>query len=238
LSVAVLTTACLTANEGATLSGRVQDSTRAVIPGVTAELTAEDGRGLVAQTSTDALGKFTFSGLSKGVYSLALTAPGFRDFMLKSVEVAGAGVVSLRDLSLTICSSCDSRPVAKFFRLLPVETVAGNIGGAIAVDLGPLLGSTPPISGAEVVLFCSARGRKQPCRRTTSDSRGVFLFKAVAPGSYDLLVSRHGYYPERRLSYDVPAGLEVVYQPIHLEKCVQARCDAASRPERPMQICE
>ena len=164
--------------------------------------------------------------------------PGFRSYRLKGTGIGNARVVSLSDLALPVGSSCDNRPVVDYFHLLPAGVMGGNIGGSIAIDRGPLVGNTPPVSGAEVVLLCAERGSKRPCRTTTSDSRGQFMFKGLLPGTYDLLVNRLGYYPELGSSYDVHSGIEAVYYPIHLERCVNRKCDSASRPKHPVQLCE
>lgn len=77
LAVALPTAALRAAQTGpAMLSGTVYDPTGAVMPGVT--LTLEDATQMNTETKTNPAGRFAFSNVQPGHYTLAASLPGFR----------------------------------------------------------------------------------------------------------------------------------------------------------------
>ena len=70
----------------------VSDSTGAVLPGVTVELTGPQNRTGV----TDASGEARFLNLAPGTYAVAAKLQGFADYMNNSVAVTTGGTVPLR----------------------------------------------------------------------------------------------------------------------------------------------
>src|SRR5580698_6454252 len=77
LFVFIITVVALMAQESASLHGIVTDSSGAVIPAVTVNIT---GKGAQKSTQTQADGTYTFSGLAEGDYKIAVTYPGFVAF--------------------------------------------------------------------------------------------------------------------------------------------------------------
>ncbi len=75
--VFILTVVALMAQDSAGLRGIVTDSSGAVIPAVTVNVT---GKGVQKSTQSLADGSYTFSGLSEGDYKVAVTYPGFVAF--------------------------------------------------------------------------------------------------------------------------------------------------------------
>jgi hypothetical protein len=61
---------------GATVQGIVTDSTSAVLPGVKVTATNRDSKASTSTTS-DANGKYAFSGLQEGEYAISASLPGF-----------------------------------------------------------------------------------------------------------------------------------------------------------------
>ena len=81
------------------ISGTIQDSTGAAVPGATVKVTAAT-TGQVVSTETDPTGLFKIPFLRVGVYSLEVRKEGFKRVSFPNVEVAvgedhGMGVISL-----------------------------------------------------------------------------------------------------------------------------------------------
>src|SRR3990170_2819233 len=62
------------------ISGTVQDSSRAVIPGATVEV-RNDGTGLVRTLSTDERGSYVAPNLPVGTYTVTVSIQGFKTFV-------------------------------------------------------------------------------------------------------------------------------------------------------------
>ena len=60
-----------------TISGEIKDSTGAVLPGVTVEITSQD-RGFARSTVSDGNGRYVFPAVPVGLYSLTATLQGFQ----------------------------------------------------------------------------------------------------------------------------------------------------------------
>jgi hypothetical protein len=69
-----------------TITGIVQDSSGAVIPGANVSLRDVD-TGLVLQMKSNGSGQFTFSPIKIGAYSLNVTAPGFQSYTQENLRV-------------------------------------------------------------------------------------------------------------------------------------------------------
>src|SRR5688500_12847087 len=70
----------------------VADTTGAVLPGVTVELTGQQTQSAV----TDASGEAHFLNLAPGTYAVAAKLQGFSDYMNNTVQVVAGGSVPLR----------------------------------------------------------------------------------------------------------------------------------------------
>ena len=92
-----------------------------------------------------------------------------------------------------------------------------------------------PIRGAEITLLC---GTGRVCGVTKTDSLGEFMFKALLPGDYSILVKRAGFYLLNEPGYTVWEGLESICRSAALELCPHANCDPRLRPERPRATCD
>jgi len=70
-------------------TGQVTDPSDASVPNAQVKLTG--GAGFAGQAVTDADGKFAIGSVLPGKYSLLVTAPGFANFQVRSVNVTGTG---------------------------------------------------------------------------------------------------------------------------------------------------
>src|SRR5215470_12586922 len=77
------------AQEAAALSGAVQDSTGAVLPGVTVKLTSK-AQGTVRQQVTNEAGVYQFTFIPPGVYDIEVSLPGFKAFTRTDLTLAVA----------------------------------------------------------------------------------------------------------------------------------------------------
>lgn len=82
---------------GGRIIGTVTDPSGAVIPGATVTATREQAATIVTQTNE--AGRYTFTGLTPGVYTLTVEAPNFKKAVLTDIIVEVGGVVT-RDVTL------------------------------------------------------------------------------------------------------------------------------------------
>ncbi len=79
----------------ASLAGLVQDSSGAVLPGVTVEAASPALIEKVRTTTTDANGRYSIPDLRPGAYTVTFTLAGFSTFKREGVELTGTAVVTI-----------------------------------------------------------------------------------------------------------------------------------------------
>jgi hypothetical protein len=72
------------------VSGIVQDSSRALIPGVT--VTATGAADQTLTTTTDEAGRYSFSGVPTGNYAITVTLPGFKPATVSNLSVGNGQI--------------------------------------------------------------------------------------------------------------------------------------------------
>ena len=77
-----------------TVSGRVADSQKSVVPGATVEITAL-ATNVSRSTTTNEAGLYRFDAVDLGRYSLKVKSAGFQTFSIQQFEVSAAQVVTL-----------------------------------------------------------------------------------------------------------------------------------------------
>lgn len=106
-----------TSASGQVFTGRIDlqitDTTGAVLPGVTVELTGAQ----TATAVTDEQGQAHFLNLQPGLYDVRATLSGFRDFRAQNVRVVAGGSVPLR-FTLSVGGVAEQ-----------VEVIGGNTDG-------------------------------------------------------------------------------------------------------------
>ena len=95
LMLAGLTLVPAVAFAQASLSGLVQDSSGAVLPGVTVEAASPALIEKVRTTTTDTNGRYSIPDLRPGAYTVTFTLTGFSTFKREGVELTGTAVVSI-----------------------------------------------------------------------------------------------------------------------------------------------
>src|SRR5262245_2938406 len=83
------------ANAQASISGLVQDTTGAVLPGVTVEAASDALIEKVRTATTDDAGRYTIVDLRPGIYSVTFVLAGFSTIKRQGIELTGAATVQV-----------------------------------------------------------------------------------------------------------------------------------------------
>jgi hypothetical protein len=205
----------------ATLSGIVRDITGAGLAATSAELKLKQPPQTTFSLRTDNEGKFRFTALPLGTYTLKLTQPGFRRLTLESMELAAGEQKILPTLRLDI-GGCGLPPSPDHFELLSPSDGTGNLSGNVIQD------EHHPLAGATVQLLCEQR---TICSETRTDSLGGFALSHLPPRrSVKVRVTQPGFYLSEE-DYEIQAGFDSAYW-ITLEQCPNGNCDPRLRPIR------
>jgi hypothetical protein len=216
-----------------TVSGEIRDIAGASIPVTNVELKLQDSPGTVFSVRADQEGKFRFSVLPPGMYTLTLKQPGFNTMTVKSIRLAEGEQKTLPLLRLDV-GFCGGLPSPNFLELIPGEQHVGNLRGHILREQKHYPG--PPIAHAIVTLLC--RDGKV-CGETKTDVNGEFLFFNLPAGDdFTIRVTHPGFYLLDDMNYVVRAGFESTFWPISLEHCPNGNCDPRLRPKKPLGLCE
>src|SRR5258705_10971859 len=73
--------------------GTVTDESRSVLPGVTATLTSSSLQGRAREGVTDEQGRYRFTNLAPGTYTLILTLSGFATYQEEDLRVITGGTI-------------------------------------------------------------------------------------------------------------------------------------------------
>ena len=172
----------------------LRDPSETGIPGATVTLVDTQGR-IVAETATDAIGRYEFDGIPPGTYSLLQTQPaGFLDGRDTPGTVdgkprgrVGSDGDSLRDIELP------QGTVGTAFNF--GELVAASISGRVHADLDDDCRWDPGEArlGGVTVRLLDAGGNE--VARATTDQAGTYRFDEVAPGTYSVeQIQPEGYF--------------------------------------------
>ena len=117
-------------NVSCSLSGTVQDSAQALVPGAVVSVTAEM-TGFVRNMKTNEAGFFSFPDLAAGTLSLTVATPGFKKYEQKGIAMGsgdqrslGAIVLAVGEVTESVTVTAESAPVQ-----LGSSEKAGVIGG-------------------------------------------------------------------------------------------------------------
>jgi len=167
----------LTASVTATpsvIQGRAVDDLGAPIQGATASLSRDATE--IATGTTDAEGRFTFSGLPAGTYSVTVRAAGFTE-ATRTGSLEADSFVDLGDIPLVRTSQLGS------IRGRVLDAARGGISGARVA----LLDGTTELA------------------TTTTSSDGAFTLDSIPPGTYTIRVTAPGFVT-RDVSVSVSMG--------------------------------
>jgi protocatechuate 3,4-dioxygenase beta subunit len=211
----------------AALTGKVQDTTGAVIPGAIAELRRESDPYTDMRANTDLSGVFRFGKVAPGVYTLKLGSAGFETLMVKGIRIsAGEQELLPPTIHLSVSLPC-SASLLDYLRLLPAGELTGKIRGSVDSENGP-------VANANVILLC----KTGVCGETSTDLRGSFEFVSLPPREFAVRVRHSGFYSVEMPEFYARAGVESVYLPIPIARCRLGICASSLRPKKPVAICE
>ena len=160
LGLLLLTTTALAQTDRGTIRGIVTDSQGAVIPNAVVQAT-NTSTGELAKASSNGTGVYNIPALLPGQYKLAVSAPGFRDFVQPTLEVS-LGNISNVDVKLSVGAASEVVTVNSGVPILKteqsdtsteVDVVAYNklpvsaTGGRVASSFRSLV---PGVNGASV----------------------------------------------------------------------------------------
>jgi hypothetical protein len=193
-----LSTPAFSQTGNASVGGFVQDSTQAVIPGVT--VTAENTQtGVVNKTLTNESGTYTILSLLPGTYRLTAELPGFRPHVYNEVQL-GTGVLARYNFTLQVCAvtqgievTADSLAMiaessATIGQVLPENQVRNlPLVGNDVLDLMRVMGGIRGNPGSEAATFAGISAAMVNTTRdglNVQDSRyqnGVFSTTVINP---------------------------------------------------------
>ena len=158
---------------GAVFQGQVLDRSDSPITGASVALKSPTQ---TLETKSDSKGHFEFV-VPLEIYELEVSARGFETRAIKNLRIAEGRTVTIF-LDLGPLSDCceDPVPAAKDYR------PGGRLEGFVMDEFGAV------VNDASV----SLRSSKQTLQ-TSSDPRGLFVFKHVRNGRYTLVVSAKGF---------------------------------------------
>jgi hypothetical protein len=210
-------------NTTASLRGEALAWGDSVIPGVDAELSLEDPPRTRFSMRTDDDGKFKFTVLPAGAYTLTLSKRAFQPLTLKSIRVTSGEQKILPTPRLGGSGSCGAGgPVLEYLEQLPAEQHVGNLSGRVVRD------EAHPIARATVRLLCKDR---KICGETKTDSNGEFIFfNLPAREDITIRVMHPSFYLWEGAGYEVRAEFHSTYRPIIL--------DSRLRPRPAVVVCE
>jgi hypothetical protein len=160
---------------GASLSGTVEDSTAAVIPGATVTLTNDANRQSQTTTSSGE-GAYSFRELPPGTYSLRATAKGFKTANISNLAVGGEGASSA-NVVLTTGGTTDTVNVDAN-EIPTLQTTDASVGNTLQSEALQRL----PASGGDVYeLLRLAPGITGDSARSGAGT-AVFLPNGAGPG--------------------------------------------------------
>jgi hypothetical protein len=124
ISVTMLSVTALGQEFRATITGRVADTSGALIPGAQIAITNQD-TGVKTPTTSNGDGQYTVPFLQPGKYSISATAPGFTTYNRSGVTLQAGGRIAI-DVSLTIGSESTQVNVSADATLLQTQTATSG----------------------------------------------------------------------------------------------------------------
>jgi len=130
----------------ATVSGTIEDSTHALLPGVTVTAT-NNATGVVTTVISNESGAYNLTGLLPGTYTLKSELPGFRTTTFTNVQLGNAAQVRL-NFSLTVASVATAVEVT-----VPADTLLAASSSSVGEVLSQQKVQDLPIVGNNVISF-------------------------------------------------------------------------------------
>ena len=189
------------------IAGSVLDDSGNAIPGVTITLTGTDvfGNPVTAETTTDADGNYSFTGLHAGTYTVTETQPAGYDDGPDAVGTAG-GDDSVNDVfsAISLGEGVDAIDY-DFVETVPV--VGATISGSVYVDAnsdGAFDAGESGIAGVVITLTGTDESGNPVTAETTTDADGNYSFTGLNAGTYTVSEAQPAGYDD---GADTPGSL-------------------------------
>lgn len=159
----------------------IVDNDEAGIPNLT--VTLRDGTGaVVTTTTTDSLGKYHFTGLAAGTYSVEVEVPTTG---VPTYDLDGTGTANRASFSLAIG---EDKTDVDFGYFVPVPPALGSIGDRVWIDdgNGTFESGERGLTNAVVTL---RDGLGQVVNTFTVGADGAYLFSGLEAGTYTVTVT-------------------------------------------------
>lgn len=114
------------------ISGTVTDPSGAAVADVGVRLTFEVRRGLILTATTDSSGRFAFTGLEPGGYTLSITKSGFATRELQGITLQAGERQALGTIALTL--GAVTEVVSVQAEAAVVKTESADRGGNISSE--------------------------------------------------------------------------------------------------------
>ena len=129
LSLGVICHAAWSQVGSAALSGVIQDTTGAVIPGASVTL-QNDASGAQRISPSNGTGLFTFEAVPSGDYTLTIQQKGFKQLVRRSIHLNPGDSLSLTDLKLAVGATTESVSVSAELQGIPLDS--GQLSSTIS----------------------------------------------------------------------------------------------------------
>ncbi len=147
------------------ISGRVLDSSGAVIPGVTV-IALNQETGITQTVTTNGEGVYTFSALNIGLYTVSVSKSGFKDYKTTGIKVDANSAIRI-DVPLALGSVSETEEVRA--NALQVETENTQLGEVIESEKI----TSVPLNGRAFTDLLALQPGVSPYKGTTEQGRTV-----------------------------------------------------------------
>ncbi len=196
------------------VSGLLRDPAGNPVTGVNAELRLEQAPYTLFSLRPGDDGKFKFTVLPAGKYTLTVAQLGFKTLKVKSIELAAGENRILPPLLVHVAPTDLPWMPIPVFNLRVGNQPFGNLAGRVMQD------EERALAGATVQLFCD----DQPCGETKTDTNGDFVFfNLAARDDYGFRISHPQFLSWQGTArgftaLEVLAGYDASYAPIVLPR--------------------
>ena len=147
------------------ISGRVLDPSKAVMPGITVTALNEDTK-LTQTVKTDNQGFYVFNALAIGNYTISVSTQGFKDYQTIGIKVDANSALHI-DVPLSVGSVTETENVSA--NALQVETQNTQLGEVIEAEKI----TSVPLNGRAFTDLLSLQPGVSPYKSTTEGGRTV-----------------------------------------------------------------
>lgn len=171
------------------VAGTVLDPLRATIPDAQLRLIGTNGEA--AQTRSGRDGEFRFSNVPPGIYSIAVTSPGFIAKTVAKVRVTSGSETTRRVvLAVVPVPNCNAGPKFRFDR---IESASSEIIGAVVGEVHNDVTNFALTPAENVPITATGQKGNQPAASARTDMDGHFKLAIQNPGRYTVTAHQDGH---------------------------------------------